>query len=101
MPFVIAFLRDNPNLGYSVQEIEKETGHSASGLSREAKKPGSQIVACPQKGYYMWTTTKQNVKIEKEAPDNPENLEYVGDTKDGSKVYRAGNTLYRLIFEEM
>lgn len=96
-PHVIAFLRDHPNQAYSVAELEQVTGHSAAGLSREAAKPGSQVIPYGTRGMYMWTTTKQSGEPEVD----PTNLIYIATLKDGTKVYQHDGKLYRVIFEEM
>lgn len=104
MPKVIAFLRDRPNLAYSITEISNELNmpvNSLGGLAREAAKPASQIVSTGTKGFYMWTTTPQSPK--EPAEEMPiEKLDKVGVTKDGNNVYKdvEGN-LWTAIFERL
>lgn len=105
MPKVIAFLRDRPNLAYSIQEIARECDipvQSLGGLARAAQNPRSQIVATGDKGFYMWTTAPQ-MPAEEKAEDLPiEKLDKVGVTKDGTNVYKdvEGN-LWTAIFERL
>lgn len=100
-PHIIAFLRENPNVAYSVQELEQLTGHSAKSLSTEAKKPGSQIIATPQRGMYMWTTTLQS-KTNKPTTDLTQ-LVSAGFDKSGERLYKDPETeqIFRILIEEI
>jgi hypothetical protein len=107
LPTLIAFLRSNPNLSFHIKEIENETGipvGAASGaLTREHRKPGSNIVRTST-GMYMWSTApnKPQPLTEAETSPDPTKLDLIGTSRDGDNVYRdEDGNLWKAIFERL
>jgi hypothetical protein len=107
LPTLVAFLRNNPNLAYHLNEIAAETGipvsSSSGALTREHNKPGSNIVRTSS-GMYMWSTApnKPQPETATETSPDPTKLDLIGSSKDGDNVYRdEDGNLWKAIFERL